>query len=94
MYSISSAQFANLHNFEIALRKLEIAKLEANFEIGIQFRNCPPIYPRNFEIALRKLEIVKLETNFEVGILFRNCAQLCAISKFTQFQNCEIGIGF
>ena len=28
-----STHFANLHNFEIALHKLEIAKLETNFKI-------------------------------------------------------------
>ena len=32
-------QIANLRNFEIALRKLEIAKMLTNFETGIQFRN-------------------------------------------------------
>ena len=51
-----SAQFANLRNFEIALRKLEIAKLLTNFEIA-----QPSL--RDFEIALRKLEIV--QRNFE-----------------------------
>ena len=50
---ICSAQFANLHNFEIALRKLEIAKLQTNFEIA-----QPSL--RNFEIALHELEIAKL----------------------------------
>ena len=37
---ICSAQFANLPNFEIVLRKLEIAKLQTNFETRIQFQNC------------------------------------------------------
>ena len=31
---ICSAQFANLRNFEIALRKLEIVQLQTNFEIA------------------------------------------------------------
>ena len=35
-----SAQFANLRNFEIALRKSKIAKLLTNFEIANRFRNC------------------------------------------------------
>ena len=69
-----------------------ISKLETNFEIGIQFRNCARTYSRNFEIALRKLEIAKWETNFEIGVRFRNCAPLCAISKFTQFRNCAAQI--
>ena len=37
---ICSAQFANLSDFEIALRKLKIAKLLTNFETRIRFRNC------------------------------------------------------
>ena len=31
--------FANLHNFQIVLHKLEINKVQANFETGILFRN-------------------------------------------------------
>ena len=32
MYYICSGQFANLHDFELALRKLEIVKLKTNFK--------------------------------------------------------------
>ena len=42
-------QFANLHNFEIALCKLEISKLQTNFERRIWFRNCAVQF-RNFGI--------------------------------------------
>ena len=35
---IRSAQIANLRNFEIALRKLEIVKLLTNFETGFDFK--------------------------------------------------------
>ena len=62
-WSICSAQFANLRNFEIALHKLEIAKSETNFEIAQpSLRNLQIAQPslRDFEIALRKLEIAKL----------------------------------
>ena len=47
---ICSAQFANLCNFEIALRKLEIVKLLTNFETGVRFRNCIALL-HIFEIA-------------------------------------------
>ena len=51
---ICSPQFANLCNFEIALRKLEIVKLQTDFKIANQFRNCAAKFMRDFEIALRK----------------------------------------
>ena len=60
------AQFRNLRNFEIALCKLEIAKLETNFEIAwpTSLCNLEIAQPssRDFEIALRKLEIAKLRS--------------------------------
>ena len=62
---ICFAQFANLRNFKIALRKLEIAKLQTNFEIAqpslCNFEIARPSL-HNFEIALRKLEIAKLHS--------------------------------
>ena len=42
-------QFANIRNFETTQRKLGIAKLQTNFERGIQFRNRAPQF-RNFGI--------------------------------------------
>ena len=72
---ICSTQFANLHNFEIALRKLEIAKLQTSFEIAIQFRNyvakfmqfrnCATKFTqfRNCIAQIRNSEIV--QRNFE-----------------------------
>ena len=50
MYTcICSTQFANGHNFEISLRKLEISKLQTNFEREIPFRNFAAQF-RNFGI--------------------------------------------
>ena len=37
---LCSAQFANLRKFEIALLKLEIVKLQTNYEIAHQLQNC------------------------------------------------------
>ena len=60
-------QLANLRHFEIALRKLEIAKLQTNFEVvwpslcNFQIEQ-PSLH--NFEIVLRKLEMVKLGSPF------------------------------
>ena len=57
---VCSLQFAILHNFEIALRKLKVVKLLTNFEIAQpNLRNFQIAQPslRNFQIALRKLEI-------------------------------------
>ena len=60
-----SAQFANVSNFEIALCKLEIVKLQTNFEIAqpslLHFEIAQPSL-HNFEIALHKLEIAKLHS--------------------------------
>ena len=58
---ICSAQFANLRNFEIALHKLEIAKLQTNFETGIQFRNCVALL-RILEIALFLKQTMPIDT--------------------------------
>ena len=64
MYTcICSAQFANSRNFEIALRKLKIVKLQTNFEIAQPSLHNFQIAQESlhdFEIALRKLEIAKL----------------------------------
>ena len=37
---IRSVQFVNLRNFEIAVHKLEILKLQTNFKTGVRFQNC------------------------------------------------------
>ena len=63
-------QFANLHNFEIVLRKLKIAKLQTNFQI-VQ----PSL--RDFEIALRKLEIVKLRNAISKVNVYSNIKRTC-----------------
>ena len=60
-----SAQFANLRNFEIARHKLEIVKLQANFEIA-----QPSL--RDFEIAVHKLETVKLRSAVSEVNVYRN----------------------
>ena len=59
-YCICSAQFANLRNFEIALRKLEIVKLLTNFKTGIRFRNCVALL-RILEIAAFLKQITPID---------------------------------
>ena len=71
MYTcICSAQFANLCYFEIVLRKLEISKLQTNFETGIQFQNCVAIL-LILEIALF------LKKNHPSTAAYNSVKQLC-----------------
>ena len=67
---ICSAQFANLRNFKIALRKLEIAKSLTNFEIA-----QPSL--RDFDIALRKLEIAKFRNTISKVDVYSNIKRTC-----------------
>ena len=63
-------QFANLCYFEIVLCKLEIVKLQTNFEI-VQ----PTLH--NFEIALRKLQIALLSSAISKVDVYSNIKQTC-----------------
>ena len=88
---ICSAQFANLHNFEIALRKLEIAKIckpnskivqpsLRNFKIAQpSLRTFEIVQPslRDYEIALRKLEIVKFRSTISKIDVYSNVKPTC-----------------
>ena len=79
-HCICSAQFANLRNFKIALHKLEIAKLQTNFDIvQPSLRNFEIVHPslRNFEIALHKLEIAKLRSTLSKVDVYSNIKRTC-----------------
>ena len=52
-------QFVNLRNFEIAPHRLEIFKLQAFFEMGIQFRNCVAQF-RNMNKFLSVVALVSI----------------------------------
>ena len=67
---ICSTQFANLRNFEMALRKLDIVKLLTNFEIA-----QPSL--SDFEIALRKLETAKLRNTISKVDVYSNIKRTC-----------------
>ena len=83
-------QFANLRNFEIMLRKLEIAKLQTNFEIAqpslcnfeiVQpslhnFETAQPSL-HDFEIASCKLEIAKLRSAISKVDVYSNIKWAC-----------------
>ena len=89
---ICSAQFANLRNFEIALRKLEIAKLQTMFEIAqpsvrnleipqpsvLKFKIAQPSL-RDFEIVLRKLETAKLSSAISKVDVYSNIKRIYTI---------------
>ena len=75
-----SAQFANVRNVEIALRKLKIAKLQTNFEIAQpSLRNFQIAQPslHYFEIALCKLEIAKLHSAILKVDVYSNIKRTC-----------------
>ena len=70
----------NLRNFEIAMRKLKIAKLQTNFEIAQRsLRNFQIALPslRDFEIVLRTLEIAKLRNAILKVDMYNNVKQTC-----------------
>ena len=81
-----SVNFANLSNFNIALRKLEIAKLEIvqpsvhNFEIvQPSLRNFEILQPSlgDFKIVLRKLKIAKLHSAISKVNVYSNIKWTC-----------------
>ena len=67
-----SAQFANLHKFEITRHKLEIAKMQANSEIA-----QPSL--RDFEIAVPKFEIANLRSAVSEVNVSSNVKQTCTL---------------
>ena len=50
-YCICSTQLANLRNFEIALRKLEIAKLQTNFKLRSQVYVISKLHSKIYAIS-------------------------------------------
>ena len=73
--TVSSAQCTNWHNFTIVQRNSEIARLQANFEMGLQFWNCIVQFWNMIIHAWLILSVV--EFIFIVS---------CSISKFLGFR--------
>ena len=71
---------ANLYNFKIALCKLEIVKMQTNFEIvSLSLCNFEIARPSlcDFEIVLHKLEIAKLRSAILRVDVYGNIKRAC-----------------